>query len=286
MEGTVLSKGTDIDIRLGDPIEVREYMNNSEFSKLLTCSDDDIEKLELNPRSAFNEAARRLMLDYMAEIYNLTTINLDHIFATLIRHQKGNQFTERAYRNRIFLSGRQILTSCNQPTHGLLKRTYRNILFEDPNPKFEDFMKVCLKENILIPKIPYYAKNQLLKRGRSNFHSVRMKELTYVIANEIEPLKDINAIISGYARATRKEVSKEIHQIFGLKTRKSLEKITKSFSIKNFPKMQRLAVHFSYSQQNLRLVWYSFTGILLLHWRFGLWLNIFTIRVMPFTAFA
>ena len=214
IEGTVLSENSDIDIQLGAPIAVIDYMNSAEFRAILACSDDDVEKLESNPHSIFSEAARRLMSRYMAEIYNLTTINFDHIFATLIRHQKTNQFTERAYRNRIYLSAQKILADNKHPVHSLLKKNYRSVLFEDPSPKFEDFMTICIKEGILVPKSPYFAKNQLLKRGISDFHSVRMKELTYVIANEIEPLTDVTSVISRYAQAKRKDISRAIRDLF------------------------------------------------------------------------
>ena len=103
VEGTVLSEDTDIDITLGEPIDVREYLNKPEYASVMACGLNDMQALETDPGSLFNDAARDLMLRYMASIYQLTTINYDHIFATIIRHQPPQAFSERAYRNRIFL---------------------------------------------------------------------------------------------------------------------------------------------------------------------------------------
>ena len=67
------------------------------------------------------------MLRYMKEIYQLTTINYDHIFATLIRYQRAKSFSERAYRNRIFLCARQIKDMEGLNLHSVLEKTYRDI---------------------------------------------------------------------------------------------------------------------------------------------------------------
>ena len=85
------------------PIEVRPYLERSEFAEMMACGADDVDALESNPRSAFNEVAQEIMQRYMTDIYKLTTVNFDHLFANIIRYQKAKRFKKRAYRNRIFL---------------------------------------------------------------------------------------------------------------------------------------------------------------------------------------
>lgn len=214
VEGTVLSEDTDIDITLGEPIDVREYLNAPEYASVMACGLNDMQDLEVDPGSLFNDAARNLMLHYMESIYQLTTINYDHIFATIIRHQQAQSFTERAYRNRIFLCVYQLLKLGRHRLHGILERTYRDIVFEDPSKKFVDFTSLCLQEGLFIQEGNSYTKNADLDRGQADFHTVRFHELTEVIANEIEPLVTVTDLIKHIAQMPRKMLSKRIREIF------------------------------------------------------------------------
>jgi len=214
VEGTVLSEETDVDIVLGDPMEVREYLREPQYAKLMQCGLHDVEALEADTRSHFNHAARKLMLRYMRAIYDLSTVNYDHIFATIIRHQQAREFTERAYRNRIFLAARRLVESGACRMHHLLENTYRDIVYEDPSPKFHDFMSLCLQEKLIERDGDRYLKNFGLQRGAAGFHSVRFEELTEVIANEIEPLGQVTATIKRIARMPRTRLSQRIRAIF------------------------------------------------------------------------
>lgn len=214
VESTIIAKDSDVDIVLGEPIDVREFLDQPGGDELTSCNGDDIATFEEDPRSFFTEQARRLMQAYMSRIYELTTINFDHIFATVIRYQTRNAFTERAYRNRIFLSAYEILQLPELRVHTLLRKYYRSVLYEDPSPHFHDFLELCLKEKVFEFDGEQYAKNLKLRRGESDFHSVRRHELTYVIANEIEPLPQVVEIVKKYAQMPRKKVSATIRELF------------------------------------------------------------------------
>ena len=95
-----------------------------------------------------------------------------------------------------------------------MESTYRDIIYEDYSPKFHSFMDLCLKENWVRKEGDAYYKNFELKRGRFQFHSVRMEEITYVIANEVEPLPDLLLLIKNIARAPRRRLSEEIRKVF------------------------------------------------------------------------
>jgi esterase/lipase/1-acyl-sn-glycerol-3-phosphate acyltransferase len=214
VEGTILSADTDIDITLGAPIDIRDYLMRTEYAELMACGENDLEALERDPRSLFNEAVDELMFRYMRNIYDLTTINYDHLFATLVRHQGRRRFTERSYRNRIFLCAHELKKLEKYRLHGVLDRTYRAIIYEDPSPKFKDFTDLCIQEGYLEASDGSYRKVPRLKRGKADFHRVRMEEITQVIANEIEPLKPVTRIVEKIAAAPRRELSKRIRKIF------------------------------------------------------------------------
>lgn len=214
VEGSILSNDTDVDITLGEPINVLDMLRGPEFSEHMTCATVDLHQLEKNPDSHFNRTARELMHRYMAEIYARTTINYEHIFATLIRYQQTRRFTERSYRNRIFLASRAIIALNKYRLHGILERTYREIIYEDFNPKFQAFIDLCLKQGILRKEGRHYVKVIRSSHSTADFHSVRQDDITYVIANEIEPLSDVTDIIRSYAEKARPELSREVREFF------------------------------------------------------------------------
>ncbi len=214
VEGTVLSEDTDIDITLGEPIDVLDYLNAPEFASVMACGLNDMESLEMDSGSLFNKAARELMLRYMRDIYRLTTINYDHLFATLIRHQQGVYSTERAYRNRIFLCAYQLRKLGKHRLHGVLESTFRDIVFEDPSEKFHDFATLCLDEGLIIREGNDYRKNADIEQGKADFHTARFSELTNVIANELEPLTEATELIKKVAKMPRPQLSKRIREIF------------------------------------------------------------------------
>ncbi len=214
VEGTVLSDDTDIDIRLGEPIDVHEYLNAPEFAEVMACGLNDMDAFEEDPKSLFQDAARKLMDHYMRSIYKNTTINYDHIFATLIRHQPPKGFTERMYRNRIFLCAHEIKKLGYHNLHSLLERTYKDVVFEDPSPKFQSFIALSLKEKFLLWDGDKYTRNLEHDPGHTPFHHTRFHEMTNVIANEIEPLERLTRLIRQTARMPRFLMSKRIRDIF------------------------------------------------------------------------
>ncbi|MCC6794470.1 MAG: alpha/beta fold hydrolase [Candidatus Hydrogenedentes bacterium] len=214
VEGTVLSKDTDIDVTFGEPIEVDQFLQQTDCKLLIESIETDLNALEEDPESGFNEAARRLMIRFMADIYRNTTVNYDHIFGTLIRYQRGRRFTERAYRNRIFLAAHQIKHLGQHRLHHFLDKSYRDIIYEDAAPMFTDFLDLCVNDGILIREGNEYVRNSRIRTGEGDFHTVRKEEITTVIANEVEPLTILTGVIKNVAAIPRPVLSTKIRDMF------------------------------------------------------------------------
>jgi esterase/lipase/1-acyl-sn-glycerol-3-phosphate acyltransferase len=214
VEGTVLSEDTDIDITLGEPIDVKEYLQHEDYAEVMACGMNDLNFLEEDSASQFNDAARSLMQDYMRDIYQLTTVNYDHLFSTIIRLQESRTFTERAYRNRVFLCAHALTHSNKYRMHTLLERTYRDVVYEDPSEKLHNFMSLCLKEGVIRREGETYIRNFALPQKEVPFHSARWEEMTEVIANEVEPLRDLVEEVRQVTSMPRFLLSKRIRDIF------------------------------------------------------------------------
>ncbi len=213
VEGTLLSEDTDIDITLGDPIEMDEYLNLPEYASLMACGARDLDDLEMDPSSLFNEAARQLMLRYMREIYELTTVNYDHLFASLLRHLIFSRFDERSLRERAFLCAHHLRRLGVRRVHSLLERTYRGLVYEDSFQKFDDFLALCLQEGVVTRQNGALARKPRPRVGTEDFHTMRARELTEVIANEIEPLPRLCEHIRRVARLPRVMVSWRVREL-------------------------------------------------------------------------
>lgn len=214
VEGNLIAKDSDVDITFGEPIDIRTYLEQSDFAPLMACSEDDVLKLEEDPKSIFSSTAHEIMLRYMGAIYAMTTVNFDHIFGTLMRSLKPGPFTERSYRNRIFLSAHEIVNLPNQRIHELLRKKYREILYEDFNPKLNDFIQLCIDEKIIQRLNGDFVRlSDMKRREEPEFHAIRRKEITQVMANEIEPLVEVTSSIKKWAQATRPVLSKSIREM-------------------------------------------------------------------------
>ncbi len=213
VEGTLVSEDTDVDVTLGEPIDVRSYLFDPRYAELMACG-DDLHKLEADPKSLFHEVSDELMRRYMTDIYRQTRVNYDHVFATIVRYQGATPFTERRYRNRIFLCADELVRENKHNMHALLRSTYRDILFEDPSPKFDDFLNLCLREGVLQKEGQLYRRVPGVTPGHTDFHTVRALEMTYVIANEVEPLDGFTAMVERIASMPRQELSETLRQRF------------------------------------------------------------------------
>ncbi|MFM1919085.1 MAG: hypothetical protein RLZZ303_719 [Candidatus Hydrogenedentota bacterium] len=214
VEGTVLSEDTDIDITLGTPIDVKEYLHHPQYAEVMACGLNDLNALEDDAASRFNDAARSLMRDYMHAIYQLTSVNYDHLFSTIIRFQDARTFTERAYRNRVFLCAHKLAKEKRFKLHQLMRDTYYDMVYEDHSQKFHNFMALCIKEGVIRREGETYIRNFALPQKDVPFHSARWEEMSKVIANEIEPLGDLVEDIRQITRMPRFLLSKRIRDIF------------------------------------------------------------------------
>jgi len=88
----MLIAGVDIDIRFGKAIKIAPYCDNRIIRNDI-CSTKQINFDDpIASRKILRKYANELMQTYMAAIYDLTTVNHDHLFASLLRlsPQLGN----------------------------------------------------------------------------------------------------------------------------------------------------------------------------------------------------
>lgn len=195
VEGTVLAEDTDIDVTFGDPIAVDDYLASAEYAGMMACTPNDLTAFEADTRASFHDLAQAITHRFMASIYAMTMINMDHIFAGIIRRQpEGRWFRDRDYRERIYLCAHQVLRSaCN--AHPDLEKQCDTLLDDEPHVAFQGFLDMAVEEKFLISSEYGYKKKRRRLMPVADYHAMPREATPDVIANESEAAWAAPAIV-------------------------------------------------------------------------------------------
>ena len=195
-EGSMLLSGVDIDIRFGKPMQVFECLQCSPIE--LDISDkrrihfDD----PIPSRPQLRMEALRLMERYMAAIYSLTTVNHDHLFASMLRAMRTKKIDESDLRRRVFLAATHIPQKTEICLHRSLQEDQVHLLTDDRYHKFKDFMAVALDKGIITAEGHTLVKDPTKFSSPYDFHRTRIDNPIEVMANAVEPLSDLQQTIN------------------------------------------------------------------------------------------
>lgn len=193
-EGTMFLEGVDIDIRIGRPLDMADYIDNPVITDLIEHPDDPAFEQCPEVNDYMKATSKKMMQIYMRRIYEATTVNHDHIQASLVRRRSSAPF------RRIDLAGRTHLAVTNMQgrpelkdkLHKSLQQGQAHLLTYDRQQKVESFVELGFESGFLEED----ATQQLRKDNDSwnlspSFHEARIANPAFVMANEIEPLKTV-----------------------------------------------------------------------------------------------
>lgn len=195
-EGAMLISGVDIDIRFGKPIDIGPYLQKRAILKDIRSTrsfdfDDPLPCLK-----AMRHAAFKIMKRYMDAIYQMTTVNHDHIFASLIKHSPKESVSLDNFKKRAFLTIAEGIEKLSVHLHDSLKVNQSHLLIDDRYQKLYDFLSVAREQGVV------EIDGTILKRNRSKLRNIfdydraRIDNPVSVIANEVEPLTALHNRIS------------------------------------------------------------------------------------------
>jgi len=187
-EGAMLVGGVDIDIRFGPPIEVAPYLDKRLIQKDMRSIqpygfDDPLTCLRCMRRQALGLTRR-----YMEAIYQMTTVNHDHIFAALLKNSPTNCIDLDNFKRRAFLAISQQPGRPSFYLHNSLQNDQNHLLIDDCHDKLSDFLSVAEDKGVIVHD-PSHIRRDPRKLGAFlDFHRARLDNPLAVMANEIEPL--------------------------------------------------------------------------------------------------
>ncbi|MDA8404643.1 MAG: alpha/beta fold hydrolase [Desulfobacteraceae bacterium] len=197
-EGAMLISGVDIDVRFGAPIRVSPYLKIAAIQADIVSAaaidfDDAIPSINV-----MRKAANKIMERYMSAIYHMTTVNHDHLFATLLRYLPQNTIDESQLRQRAYLAASLCIECIHLHRHESLIRNQISLLTDDRYNKFNNFLELAIQKKVVRKQ----GSTLIVDAdccASSDFHRVRVENPIAVIANEIEPLTRLQELIKDLA---------------------------------------------------------------------------------------
>ena len=194
-EGSMLLGGVDIDIRFGEPIQVLECLHCSPIEQDILSSRrigfDDV----LPSRMRMRKEALEIMQRYMKAIYEMTTINHDHLSASLIRAMPKNRFKCYDLRRRVYDAAETARKNTDIFLHRDLQSDQLHLLTDDHHHRIRDLMSVAIEKNIIRREGEDLVKDPSRFSSPYDFHRARIDHPLEVMANAVEPLPDLQRII-------------------------------------------------------------------------------------------
>ncbi len=187
-EGSMLLSGVDVDIRFGEPIEIKKFMKQSAIKRDISSKhsirfDDPIPSKRL-----MRKVALKIMQRYMSAIYSMTTVNHDHIFASMLKLIPFKRIDAYDLRQRAFLLVGDNLEETGVHLHKELRLDQTHLLVDDRLNKCEDFIKVAEEKGVVVKTGDAMVKDTSKFISAFDFHRIRIDNPVAVIANEVEPL--------------------------------------------------------------------------------------------------
>lgn len=204
VEGNIILKNTDMDIRLGKPIEPFEHrFFGSQYLLKEVISDiksvDDIFNFQADPKNwqqrllgyYFKKAANATRDQYMEEIYLNVTINLSHLASTLIMHlikQGQLQIERQRFFTALYIAVKHLQNHSHINLHrSLLNPVDYSELISGTNSRFESFIAEAKNCGLIAEyKTRYHLLPKLLEDH--DFDSIRLENIIAVYDNEAKPI--------------------------------------------------------------------------------------------------
>jgi len=195
IEGTMLTKGVDIDINFGKALKMSDYVNKTTIIKNIFSCRQETCFGEIGDSDYINKLSIKVMQDYMDSIYGMTTVNHDHIFAYILANYPKNSISDYDFKNRASLAMERIKKFKKYSFHSTLIRKHDNIGSDVFHEKYDSFMEEAVKNNLVEIKGDKIVKNMGKFALLYNFHIVRKDNFIEVLKNEIEPLTELTTML-------------------------------------------------------------------------------------------
>jgi esterase/lipase/1-acyl-sn-glycerol-3-phosphate acyltransferase len=195
-EGAMLLTGVDIDIRFGKPIDVGSYLKGRSVLGAIRNRQALDDAGSPNGSQQIRKTALKITQRYMRSIYSMTTVNHDHVLASLLKHSPGNRIRMGNYRRRAFLAIARDAAPAGVHLHSSLMENQSHLLIDDRYGKLADFVAIAEEKGVISQQPPFLVRVRGKLSTIFDFDRVRIDNPIAVSANEVEPLVSLQKKIS------------------------------------------------------------------------------------------
>lgn len=160
---------------------------------------------------------------FMSVIYQLTTVNHDHVFASLLKYMPENKISEKEFRLRAYMAATLCMECMDFYRHDSLMRNQISLLTDDRHGKFNNFIQLAIDTGVMRKEEDKFFIDPDFFDS-SDFHQVRVNNPVAVVANEIEPLIDLQEVLRDIAHLHPLRIKYKIKEKLINKARFDFEK--------------------------------------------------------------
>jgi esterase/lipase len=132
--------------------------------------------------------ATSLMHRFMSDIYAMTTVNHDHLFASLLKALPFNKISEADFRRRVFLLTDLVPDKTLVFCHQSLEIGQVALLTDDRYHKYRDFLSLATETGVVRCEKGVLQINSARFSAEGKFQRIRIDNPLAVAANEVQPL--------------------------------------------------------------------------------------------------
>lgn len=207
VEGNILLSKTDISIHFDEPIGLYSYLDNT-----LPIANTILPFISEKKRSdlILGLQKHRLTHRFMDRIYKNVTINIDHIFSSIIRYSKKKSWKEEDLKAAIYIVSRRASRLEGIRLHSSIGPNLLRLVSDHHYKPYEDIITLAVEQGILQDRDGFIEIRDWNVMNTFNFHGIRLKNLLSVFANEIEPLTKLIRLIRDVSSAQHQILQKQI----------------------------------------------------------------------------
>ena len=259
-EGNMLLSGVDIDIRFAPPITIGKYLDKKAICKDIKSIKEFGFDDPIPSKPVMQIAVAEIMQNYMSEIYKMTTVNHDHLFASIINFHKSQKINEDDLKKRVFLAINSILDKQGLYLHSSFAQDQIALLTDDRYNQYGDFLSIACERKFVEKKGKYLIKKSCILCTIEDFHEVRIDNPVKVMLNEIEPLDSLQNITKKIAKKPSALLNKNIYNLLIEKAFLDYENDYKEFFIEGESKEKHVGMPYLLKGRNFKKI-----GIILIH---------------------
>ncbi len=190
-EGTMFLSGVDVDMHFGAPIAINRCLSCPTINQDIQSGRPIEFDEDIRSRSQMRREALQIMKRYMDAIYAMTTVNHDHLFASLLRLAPFKRLRPADLRSKVYLAAAHCLTAPDIHLHRSLREDQLHLLTDDRYNKYRDFFELARQTGVVEARKGYLFKDVKRLNRPFAFHRIRTDNPVRVMANEIEPLRTL-----------------------------------------------------------------------------------------------